>query len=574
VLGAWVGVALALLAGGLSRFWWPLSVEPWVPMVLLAGLGVLAGLVAGGAWTGLRPREVALVLDRVMETDELFVTALFLEKAPHSWSQQSVLQDLTVRMSDLPPLRGKLPIRLPRRTRWLPLAALVAAAVLLLPQRPGARAVAEPQTAVAEEGARLEERLAELDEEFEVALPTDLETRVEELVRDLRDGDLTDEEARERIDELQEQLEQLQEDLAESRDLLQDLEEAAEELAQDPNAGALADALEDGDMEQAAEAAKGLQEALSDASPEERRQAGEALQRAGERLSQSSDGGLKQAGQRMERAGRQLQGQQGQQAQRSEGSQQGQGSEAGQQGQGSEAGQQGQGSEAGQQEAGQQEAGQQGSGQQTAQGGPGSESGGSDLQGLADELQRQQDLSERLQQDGEQLARSQQLNGALEGSSQRLGGEGAVADGASSQSGAGEGGSGEGELGEGLVATDFGTGHTWEDQGTGGSDVVHHDADRQTTRAGGQELDDFQRLYDPLRLEGAQSLLTSVEGTVDEDGHIDTLPTRLTGGEQDAAAPLITMPDQYREAADQALTGERVPAGYRESVKRYFDAME
>ncbi|MBW1880372.1 MAG: hypothetical protein JRJ84_18600 [Deltaproteobacteria bacterium] len=311
-------------------------------------------------------------------------------------------------------------------------------------------------------------------------------------------------------------------------------------------------------MERAAEAARGLEEALSEASPEERRRAGEALQRAGERLSHSSEDGMKRAGQQMERAGQQMQGQQ---AQRSDQGQQGEGSEGGQQGEGSGQGQQGQ------------EPGEQGSGGETAQGGSGGESGSADMEQLARELQRQQDLSERLQQDAEQLARSQQLNGALEGSAQRLGGEGAVADGASSQNGSGQGGS-EGESGEGMVATDFGTSHTWEDEGTGDAGTEHHDAERQTDRTSGQELDDFQRLYDPLRLEGAQGLLTSVEGTVDEEGHIDTLPTRLTGGDQDAAAPLITLPDQYREAADQALAGERVPAGYRESVKQYFDSME
>jgi hypothetical protein len=410
-----------------------------------------------------------------------------------------------------------------------------------------------------------------LDEEFEVELPTDLETEVEELVRDLRAGDLTDEEARERIEDLQEQLEQLQEDLGRSQDLLQDLEDAAEELALDEHTDELADAIEQGDMERAADAARGLQEALSEASPEERRRAGEALQRAGERLSQSSEEGMKRTGQQMERAGQQLQGQEGGQAQRSDQGQQGEGSDQGQQDagqQGQEGGQQGQGQQA-------QDGGQQGQGQQSAQSGTSGGSEGSDMERLADELQRQQDLAERLQQDEEQLARSQQLNGALEGSSQRLGGEGAVADGASSQNGTGQGGGeGEGEGEVGVVATDYGTGHTWEDQGTGAADSEHHDAERQTDRVGGQELDDFQRLYDPLRMEGARSLLSSVEGTVDEEGHIDTLPTRLTGGEQDAAAPLITLPDQYREAADQALAGERVPAGYRESVKQYFDSME
>src|SRR5690606_38598000 len=116
---------------------------------------------------------------------------------------------------------------------------------------------------------------------------------------------------------------------------------------------------------------------------------------------------------------------------------------------------------------------------------------------------------------------------------------------------------------------------TWEDEGTSGDGAGgHRDADRQSDRRGGGELDDFQRLYDPVRLDGAKGLLTSVEGSVDERGQLDVLPTRLTGAEQDASAPRLALPADYRSAADQALSGEKIPAGYREAVKQYFDSME
>jgi hypothetical protein len=158
------------------------------------------------------------------------------------------------------------------------------------------------------------------------------------------------------------------------------------------------------------------------------------------------------------------------------------------------------------------------------------------------------------------------MNGALEGSAQRLGGEQQVASGSSGQ--------GDPQDGQQALGQDYGTRHTWEDEGSHAADAVHHDADRASDRTEGQELDDFRRLYDPLRAEGAQALLTSVDGDVDEAGHQDTLSTRLTGGSEDASAPLVALPPGYKQAADQALSTEQVPAGYRQAVKQYFDAME
>lgn len=121
----------------------------------------------------------------------------------------------------------------------------------------------------------------------------------------------------------------------------------------------------------------------------------------------------------------------------------------------------------------------------------------------------------------------------------------------------------------------WGTGHTWEDQGQGTAPTSGHlDADRQSARDAGREVDDFERLYDPLRMTGANGLLTSVDGQVDENGQIDTLPTRITGGDETATAPLLTLPEQYREARDEALASERIPPGYRDAVRTYFNATD
>ena len=75
-------------------------------------------------------------------------------------------------------------------------------------------------------------------------------------------------------------------------------------------------------------------------------------------------------------------------------------------------------------------------------------------------------------------------------------------------------------------------------------------------------------------MQGANGLLTSITGQIDENGHIDTLPTRLTGGNEDASQPMLTLPDQYRDARDEALASERIPPGYRDAVRQYFDATE
>jgi hypothetical protein len=86
--------------------------------------------------------------------------------------------------------------------------------------------------------------------------------------------------------------------------------------------------------------------------------------------------------------------------------------------------------------------------------------------------------------------------------------------------------------------------------------------------------DDFEQLYEALQLEGADTLLVSQQGSIDERGHIDDLPTRVTGSDQRADRILLDVPDAYTEAAAAALNNERVPPGYRAAVKDYFDSME
>lgn len=551
--GVGVGLGVALIAAVTSRLWWPLPFGVGWLLPIPVALGLVGGLVGGLLRPGLAPRELALLVDRALGTDERLVTALHLADDPR---REPILAGLDA--SSARTLRERLPVRPPRRARWL--LALAAAVVIVpfLPQRASSGAAAGPSGPLAAEAQRLQERLAEIAAEHPVPLPEPIEADVEALLDDLDDERLSTDEAIERIDELQRELAAAEDELARTRDELAALEAAADALADDPQTRELGDAMADADLDAAARAARELGDALDEASPEQRRRAGEALKEAAERLRGADDPAMQPLADAMQRAGEQASGQ----------GRQGQG-EQGQRGQGEQGqGEQGQGQ--GEQGQGQQGQGEQGQGEE----GQGQEGAGDRMNELADELARNRELAEQAARDREALQRSQKLNGAMEASRQRLGKPTEVASGQSSASGTGDGqGQGEGE-GDGRSVAMAGQGHTWEEQAGEATSGPHQDADRTSDRDQGRAIDDFRRLYAPVRLDGAQSLVAEVEGQVDAGGRMDTMPTRLQGAEEQSGRHLIQAPERYREAADRALTTERVPPGYREAVKNYFDSME
>jgi hypothetical protein len=306
-------------------------------------------------------------------------------------------------------------------------------------------------------------------------------------------------------------------------------------------------------------------------------------------------------GEAMERASKQLESQTGSQQQGQGGQQADGSSESGEQSQtqqgGGQPGEQqqdvaqgGGGEQGDRQEQGQGEQGEHSTstppGKNSSPGGESSEK--SSLEDLAKQMERAQELSEKLQRDRQAMRRAQELNGALESTSQRLGSESEMADGESSQQGQGQQGQGQQEQGQqgqgaaqGIIASGAsqgesrpGQGHTWEDEGPQDALPSHQDANRQSDRRGGQQIDDFEQIYRGVRIEGAESLLVGEDGVVDESGHQDIIHSRLTEGHADAAAPILTVPPQYREAADRSLTDETIPPAYREAIKNYFDGME
>lgn len=567
--GAWVGAALAVVALGVSRLWWPLDpVSPWMVAVAAAVLPVGVGVLVGALRPVLGERELALLVDRALGTDEVLVTLLHLEEQGHA--PEAVRTDLERRVASLGGLgrgvRTGAPI-----TAWLaPVAAALAFLVLLIPARPTARAGQDTDTTpVQDEADRLQEALDELEAEHDAPLPDDVQAQADELMEQLSDGTLSEAEAAEKIGELQEALDQWEAELeASGREDLDALQDAADALRETGSDAAteqaleeLADALEDRDLEGAAQAMDELMEQVSSSGAQEQGELGEALDRAGEALQQAGSESLQQAGEALQQAGQEL-------------------SEAASEGRTAE-GQTGQG---------QAERDQARQRSQDA-----AERAKQRLQDLKQQLEQAQDLQERLRQDQDKLRRSQETNGALEAARQRLGGEAEVAsgqceDGACEQGGQPGQGAGQagapcppGETCEGGMAVAAGTdtsgsrageGHTWEDAGTFDTTEPHQDANRLSDRTSGESIDDFEAFYDPVRMDGAGTLMTPVEGVVDERGHIDELPMTRTDGDETAARPLLDIPASYKDAADEAITDERVPPGYRAAVKDYFDSME
>lgn len=524
-IGAWVGVVLA--AGSTAAD----AVLGWGLVGFGIGAAVAVGITAAGGLIGaalpvLSDRELALLLDRRLGTHEAFVTALHVSGGPAGRAQE-VFAQLTQVLDQDPDPGSVLPLRLPRHLRFLPVAALLVPLGLLIPHQ-AEDAPAEP-SALTAEGERLAQRVEELASEEAPALPPELTSEVEALAREMQAGDLSDEEARQRLADLQERVAQFEQSLGESADLLADLAEAAREL--DAGAtGDLADALAQGDLGGAAEAAGALAEQLDQASPEERRRAAEALSRAGEELARSGDPALREAGEAMQDLAQDLR----------EGASQGQpGSDSP-------------------------------SGADPSEGDP---SGGpaDSAERLSQELERARELAERLERDREALRKSQELNGALEAGRQRLGGEPSVPGGETSeQPGAGMADA-QGLFGPGGPGDE----HTWEDEGEseGGSNDGR-DGQRQSDRTDGQEIDDFERFYAAVRMDDARFLLASEKGQLDPTGEADAIRIRRSNTDEQSTLPSVSLPADYARAASEAIRSEQVPAGYREAVKSYFDSME
>jgi hypothetical protein len=578
-VGAWVGAGLAALwlAAWLLR-WLPLPHFAWLLAPIVAVAAALAGFAA---WRQRLDREeLALLVDRVLGTDEVAVTALGLTGDAAPTGASSPLAPVVLAEAEAAldgaafDLRARLALRWPRHLRWLPLALVVIAAMTMLPRAPIREKPAGPAGELASEADRLEQRRDQLERELGVELPDEIDEAFDELVEAMRNGSVGRSQAAEQAQELRDKLDEYASGDGDGaaqalRDAAESLERADPELAED-----LKDALEEGDLEDAAEAVERMRERMEQRSPEERERAARELEQAAEQAMKSPLSGLGGALQgeadRMRKQGGSQGNQQGNQGAQQGGQQAGgQGNQGSQQG-GQQGGQQQGGQQGGQQQGGQQQGGQQQGGSQTAggtgsqQGGEsGGEGGGQSGGGLAEYLEQLEEQG--LGGDGlaEQEAQSelnQEMEQALGGAAGRMG----EMEGAVGSQGAGGGGTGWGA----------GRGHTSEDEGTHSTqDVAHQDMDRQVDGRTSDWVVEFDQDHEPERLDGVEAVASTVDVPLGE-GPVDVETFRLSGSEERAATPLIQAPAGYREAAEEAIEGEGIPRAYRDQVKQYFDAIE
>jgi hypothetical protein len=123
------------------------------------------------------------------------------------------------------------------------------------------------------------------------------------------------------------------------------------------------------------------------------------------------------------------------------------------------------------------------------------------------------------------------------------------------------------------IERDWGVGTTNEAARARAMSPSGHQSDRQS-----DETSDWREAYEALhestRLDDARGRATRVSGLVGEGEHV-AVPTWTTaGGPGRARQPLVTLPPSYRQANEEALTRETIPAGYRDSVRRYFELLE
>ncbi|MCP4869366.1 MAG: hypothetical protein GY898_11690 [Proteobacteria bacterium] len=580
-LGGWIGTALsALWMGGWLLRWAPLPDFAWLLAPPIA-VAIVGGLI-GRATFRAREDELALLIDRLLGSEEIAITALGLREVPKEGPlAHQVVADAEALLDGSPAeIRARLPMTPPRHLRFLPLAVLAVAAMTFLPRAPIKETPAGPAGDMEAEADRLEQRKEQLEAELDTVLPDELEAEFSDLLESMKDGSINKNEAAEQAQELADKLDThaRQSSSAESqalRDAADDLKSADPELAQD-----LEDALSEADLEEAQEAVERMRERMEQASPEERERAAREMELAADNAMKSPLPGLggalkSEAGMlRKQQGGGQGQQQQagangGQQAGGQGNQQQGgqqQGGQQGQQqgGQGSQQqGSQGQqGGQQGQQQGGGQQAGGQGQQQGGQQGGEGGgQSGGGGLSEYLQQLEEQGLGGDGLAQEEAQSQMNQEMEQALGGAAGRLGGmEGAT------------GNQGRGKGGKALWGA--GSEHSAQDEGTfDTTGMAHQDMDRQVNGETSDWVVPFDQDHAPERLQGVSAVASTVDVPLGE-GSVDVEYFRLSGSEERSGQALIQAPAGYREAAEEAIDGEGIPRAYRDQVKTYFDAIE
>jgi hypothetical protein len=123
-----------------------------------------------------------------------------------------------------------------------------------------------------------------------------------------------------------------------------------------------------------------------------------------------------------------------------------------------------------------------------------------------------------------------------------------------------------------LIEKDWGTGTTNEASAGQAARGSGNQSDRQS-RETSDWVEAYEALYESTRLEDAKGRSTRVGGLIGEGEHVAVPVWTTAGGPGDPQLPLVTLPPSYQQASEDALAKETIPAGYRDSVRRYFESL-
>lgn len=518
------GLSLTLLLTLANRFY-PLG---WPVRLGLTGLG-LTGLVfvASQLYLWLRPHSplvTARRIDRQLGLDERLATALDLARRPGDTPPPLIERQLKDTVAQLDHFEAGQVFPLDRPWRGLAglVVLLVALAVNLFlpnPQLEVLQHEARVQEAIVEQKEKFEEIRAELlEDEFLLETPQGeaLLQSLDELIESLEENNLDLEAALAEISSAEQDLAQLQNGQPQAEETLAEL---AQSLSQFDSTAALAEALE---QRRLTDAAAALQQAGEQAAehPDQAQALAEALRQAAESAQQAGDSDLAEA---LNQAAEALEQQAGQDGQS--------------------------GADPASQEALEQAA--------------------EALQQAAEQLAGQEAVEQALadiQEAREQLAEADGQNGGGQGQGQgqeqaQGQGQGVNPDGVPVP-GTG-GGSGRedpsGQPAQGLTA----------EQGTSNEMSTDNGANEGRTR-------EYESLYAPDHLGGEGGPLVKPDEQGAQEGlpiggEAPVDPSRATG---EARVPYNQIYSEYNDAAGQALDESYIPLGMKGYVRQYFGALE
>lgn len=142
------------------------------------------------------------------------------------------------------------------------------------------------------------------------------------------------------------------------------------------------------------------------------------------------------------------------------------------------------------------------------------------------------------------------------------------------QSGGGEGQwrGPRGRTGLPSIPEDWGVGSTNEAAAAFPSPPGGNQSDRQSDETS-EWIEAYEALYESSRLEDTKGRSTRVRGEVGEGEHVAVPVWSTAPGPGQAQRPPVALPPSYARASEEALAQETIPAGYAESVRRYFESL-